>query len=144
MRSGCGEQAFRITYQRCIEHDFRTRSLQTPHIQGTSMRITTVLLLGCVLAGSTASTAALAASITRGKSLYETKCHACHDRSVHNRKARKAKSFEAIRKEVVRWDDALGGGWTKEDVDDVTVYLNETYYRFRCPESMCTQQQSLR
>jgi mono/diheme cytochrome c family protein len=107
------------------------------------MRLTTTLLLGCALAASTASTSALAASIARGKTLYETKCHACHDRSVHNRKARKAKSVQSIRREVVRWDDALGGGWTKEEVDDVTVYLNETYYRFRCPDSLCPQQQSM-
>lgn len=107
------------------------------------MRIASALLLACVLAASTASTSSFAASIARGKSLYETKCHACHDRSVHNRKARKAKSFDSIRREVARWDDALGGGWTKEDMDDVTVYLNETYYRFRCPETLCPQQQSM-
>lgn len=97
------------------------------------------LLLPIVVAFvSVSSTGAVHAdSLARGKSLYETKCHECHSRSVHHRESRKAKSYTAVRKEVERWEGALGGGWSKEDVDDVTLYLNETYYKHPCPKSTC-------
>jgi ribosomal protein L44E len=78
--------------------------------------------------------------VERGKSLYDTKCHACHDRSVHNRASRKARSYAAIRREVVRWEKSLGGGWSKDEVEDVTLYLNETHYKLPCPEAVCKQQ----
>lgn len=80
---------------------------------------------------------AYAESLARGKSLYDTKCHECHTRSVHNRASRKAKNFMGIRREVARWDGTLGGGWSKEEIDDVTLYLNETYYKYRCPQTIC-------
>lgn len=107
------------------------------------MHIAKPFLHGIVLAGLILSAPLHADSIARGKSLYETKCHACHDRSVHNRSARKAKTYGGIRKEVTRWDGALGGGWGKEDIDDVTRYLNETYYKFRCPETVCREQSTM-
>lgn len=97
------------------------------------------LLLPAVIALLAFATQSHAGSVARGKSLYDTKCHACHERSVHSRASRKAKSFAEIRREIVRWETTLGGGWSKDEVDDVTLYLNETYYKFPCPETLCKQ-----
>lgn len=73
----------------------------------------------------------------RGQRLYENACIACHGESVHDRKQRTAQSFEGIREYVRRWSRVVATQWTDEDVEDVTVYLNERYYRFTCPAGSC-------
>jgi mono/diheme cytochrome c family protein len=87
------------------------------------------------LAGLSGS--AVAADPGRGSMLYETRCNACHASSVHQRKARKAKSFDGLRAQVLRWSAEVGGSWSGDEIDDVTLYLNQRYYRFRCPQSVC-------
>jgi hypothetical protein len=74
----------------------------------------------------------------RGKALYEARCNDCHDRSVHTRNPRSAKSIAEIRAFVVRWDRELGGLWQADELDAVTRYLNERYYGFPCPTSLCS------
>ena len=79
-----------------------------------------------------------AADAERGRALYEARCDLCHRTSVHVREARKAMSFEGLRQQVVRWNAEIGGGtWSREEVDDVTLYLNSRYYFFNCPDSLC-------
>lgn len=84
-----------------------------------------------------APSAAAAADAARGRALYETRCGGCHDRSVHARTARSAKSFDEIRGYVVSWDRQIGGLWRDDEVDAVTRYLNERYYRYPCPPRVC-------
>ena len=96
------------------------------------------LVLG--LAGGYAAQAA--ADAERGKVLYETRCIACHTSSVHNRDARKAKSFAALRAQVLRWSAEIGGNWSADEVDDVTRYLNQRYYAYPCPVSVCKADQA--
>ncbi|MGB7543401.1 MAG: hypothetical protein WBM28_15485 [Burkholderiales bacterium] len=84
-----------------------------------------------------AAPAAHAADAERGRLLYEGRCNVCHDTGVHLRASRKAQTFEGIREQVVRWNNELGGAWRREDIDDVTRYLNSRYYFYRCPESLC-------
>lgn len=105
-------------------------------------------MLGAMIASlafgfSGLSGAAMAADAGRGGILYETRCNACHERSVHNRDARKAKSFDALRAQVLRWSAEAGGAWTAEETDDVTLYLNQRYYRFPCPQRLCRADQAL-
>ena len=76
--------------------------------------------------------------LARGRALYEVRCDQCHDRSVHQRASRKAKSFAQVRASVVRWDRQQGGAlWRDDEVDLVTRYLNDRYYKFPCPASLC-------
>jgi hypothetical protein len=84
-----------------------------------------------------AGTAARGADAQRGREFYEARCDLCHNTSVHARAARTATSFDDLRRQVARWDTELGAIWSPRDVDDVTVYLNNRYYRFPCPESVC-------
>ena len=96
------------------------------------------LALGlCVLTGAQA-----AGDVERGKTLYETRCIACHESSVHQPSARKAKSFEDVRKQVLRWSTEAGGTWSADEIDDVTVYLNERYYHYPCPQILCKAKQA--
>jgi mono/diheme cytochrome c family protein len=92
------------------------------------------------LAGLSAAQAA--ADAERGKILYETRCSACHEISVHKRSARKAKSFGGLRAQVLRWSAEAGGSWTGDEIGDVTLYLNQRYYRFPCPPSVCKANQA--
>jgi len=86
---------------------------------------------------------AMAADAERGGLLYETRCKACHEDSVHNRNSRKAVSFAALRAQVLRWSTEAGGVWTADEIDDVARYLNERYYHFPCPQITCKADQAL-
>jgi mono/diheme cytochrome c family protein len=99
-----------------------------------------IALLVLTLAGMSGAQAATGAE--RGKLLYETRCGACHAVSVHNRSARKAKSFDGLRAQVLRWSAEAGGSWSGDEIDDVAQYLNQRYYRFHCPQSVCKDNQA--
>jgi mono/diheme cytochrome c family protein len=86
---------------------------------------------------------AMAADAEHGGLLYQTRCKACHEDSVHNRNSRKAESYAALRAQVLRWSAEAGGVWTADEIDDVARYLNERYYRFPCPQVMCKANQAL-
>lgn len=83
-----------------------------------------------------------AADTSRGKALYESRCDKCHDVSVHSRNPRSARTFDHIRAFVARWDRELGAAWTNEEINDVARYLNEKYYKYPCPETICKGQQA--
>jgi hypothetical protein len=91
-----------------------------------------------MLAGLFGATPAVG-DLERGKLLYDTRCIGCHDKSVHNRPARKAQSIADIQAQVRRWDMQLGGGWRNAEVNDVTAYLNKLYYGYPCPAEICPE-----
>lgn len=95
--------------------------------------------LVAVAAGATlfAARGASGAEPDRGRALYESRCTACHAESVHARKKRVAADFDGVRRWVDRWNGTLRLGWGAAEIDDVTVYLNNTYYRFPCPPTIC-------
>jgi len=92
------------------------------------------LALACAMC---APASAPGADAGRGRALYEVRCDLCHGTGVHVRESRNATSFEGLRKQVERWNTNLGGGWSADEINDVTVYLNGRYYFFPCPESVC-------
>jgi hypothetical protein len=96
------------------------------------------ILLAATVAAASAHGFAQSPEIARGKALYEARCNDCHDRSVHKRDPRSARSVAEIRAFVVRWDRELGGLWQADELDAVTRYLNERYYGFPCPTSLCS------
>ena len=127
----CLDCASRVRYVRPIPVIRIAKATKARTIKAT-------LALGLMILFSSAS----AADVERGGNLYETRCQACHATSVHNRSARKAKSFDRIRAQVERWIGEVGGSWSADEIDDVTVYLNQRYYRFPCPPSMCKASQA--
>ena len=88
------------------------------------------------------SGARAAADAERGKTVYETRCNACHASSVHQRSARKAKSFGGLRAQVLHWSAEVGGNWSADEIDSVALYLNQRYYRFACPPDLCKANQA--
>lgn len=97
------------------------------------------LALACVMG---ALAPARGADAERGQVLYEARCTLCHSTSVHLRETRKATSFEGVRTQVARWNTELGGAWSADEINDVTVYLNNHYYFYPCPESVCRSEQA--
>jgi hypothetical protein len=79
----------------------------------------------------------LGANAERGGELYESRCGECHSESVHGREKRVATDFSEVRRWVSRWNENLKLRWGDEEIDDVTVYLNKTYYRYACPPQVC-------
>jgi len=69
------------------------------------------------------------ADLERGRLFYENHCRACHDSQVHIREVQTAKSLEAVRAQVARWQEVLKLQWSAEDVADVAEYLNATWYQ---------------
>jgi mono/diheme cytochrome c family protein len=102
--------------------------------------IAVAIALGLVLFFFTPAVGA--GDFDRGQLLYQARCVGCHDKSVHNRVVRKAVSVEAIRAQVKRWDGAMGGAWKDIEVDDVTTYLNELYYKYPCPPAICPEKKA--
>lgn len=66
--------------------------------------------------------------MSRGEMLYRNHCIECHNQQIHWREGRIAKDVEGLKYQVIRWQDAIGVKWSKEEINDVTGYLNRTYY----------------
>lgn len=73
---------------------------------------------------------ASAADPDRGRLLYENHCGSCHESGVHIREVQAAKSLEAVRVQVVRWQEAMNLLWSAEDVGDVVEFLNAAWYHY--------------
>jgi mono/diheme cytochrome c family protein len=70
---------------------------------------------------------------SRGELLYTTHCIACHDTQVHWREKKLVTDDKSLRREVNRWQDVAGLGWTGQDVEEVAQYLRALYYRHLTP-----------
>ena len=84
-----------------------------------------------------ASQGVSAADAERGQKLYQSRCDECHTESVHGREKRVAKDFDDVRRWVTRWSENVGARWGANEIDDVSSYLNDTYYHFPCPRDVC-------
>ena len=81
--------------------------------------------------------AAYAADPEHGKRLHDVACISCHGTELYRRDERVASSYDALREEVDRWQLSMKLKWRGEDIDDVTDYLNNTFYNFDCPVRSC-------
>lgn len=97
----------------------------------------TKLIAAAALVVAALSSSAMGADPARGRALYESRCDGCHSTGVHERASRKANDFPGIRLQVERWNSQLGGAWGRSEIDDVTVYLNDRFYQYPCPDSLC-------
>ena len=83
------------------------------------------LVAGLVLFHS----AAQAADLARGQALHDTFCVMCHEPNVYTREERLANTYLEIRQQVVRWQQNARLRWSGYDIDSVTEYLAEKYYK---------------
>jgi mono/diheme cytochrome c family protein len=92
------------------------------------MKMMTKTALPIVLGLLPLASLAAPADLDRGRLLYENHCRTCHESGVHIREVQAARSFPALRAQVVHWQDVLKLEWSPEDVGDVAGYLNATWY----------------
>ena len=67
---------------------------------------------------------------SRGELLYSTHCIACHTTEMHWRDKKAATDWASLMFQVRRWQDAAGLGWSDGDIQAVSGYLNESFYRY--------------
>lgn len=105
-----------------MQHSASNAGNILPVMARTKPVLTMLLFLLCAPAA--------AADPERGRLLYENHCGSCHESSVHIREVQAAKSLEAVRAQVVRWQEALSLQWSAVDVGDVAEYLNAAWYHY--------------
>ena len=71
-----------------------------------------------------------AADIENGADLHFEDCTGCHQEEVYTRDNRVVQNLKRLGQQVRFCKDTVGAQWFDEDVEDVTAYLNQTYYRF--------------
>jgi mono/diheme cytochrome c family protein len=115
--------------------------MQTTGITAVNLAVATIFL--CFLAGCVPPrqkpepAAAQTASIARGKLLHDTQCVACHDSAIYTRGDRLAKSYAEVREQVGAWQAKAGLSWTSADIDVVSRYVNDAFYKYECPTHSC-------
>lgn len=72
-----------------------------------------------------------AADIENGDDLHFENCTGCHQESIYTRDDRNVDSMERLGLQVRFCKDSLELAWFDEDVEDVTEFLNQEYYRFQ-------------
>ena len=73
---------------------------------------------------------ATAADTGHGKSLVQQNCTTCHGDQVYTRDNRRVTTLAGLQKQVRRCELSLQLKWFDEDINDVTAYLNESFYKF--------------
>ncbi len=65
-----------------------------------------------------------------GKTLHDENCVRCHNASIYTRPDREIKNYPLLRKRVAQCEVMAELMWFDEEVDAVTVYLNNAFYHF--------------
>ena len=87
------------------------------------------LFLG-VAATATVDAAPVGDSV-KGKKLHETYCVECHDSKVYTRPNRRVNSLEGLIGQVKTCSRLPKDLLSPAQVNDIIVYLNDTYYHFK-------------
>ncbi len=64
-----------------------------------------------------------------GQSLHDAHCMKCHGSEVYTRTDRRITTMDGLRQQVQRCDTNLGLTWFDEEIENVSQYLNATYYK---------------
>jgi mono/diheme cytochrome c family protein len=80
-------------------------------------------VLGC------ATPAGFAGDLERGQALHDTFCIMCHSPDLYGRSDRIANTYAEVLQQVTRWQNNARLRWTGYDIDSVTEYLAEKYYK---------------
>jgi cytochrome c2 len=78
-----------------------------------------------------ADTALLPGNAANGKALHATNCAGCHDTSVYTRKNRNVGSVEGLVGQVNGCNKQLNKNFSRDQVNDLVLHLNEAYYKFK-------------
>ncbi|GAA0402387.1 hypothetical protein GCM10009133_08910 [Cocleimonas flava] len=92
------------------------------------------LALSSLLLSSAFSVSAFADEEMSGKALHDENCLNCHrgnhDEKFYTRKDRRIKDFKGLGSMVRMCDANLGTSLFDEDMEEITEYLNDSFYKF--------------
>ena len=74
---------------------------------------------------------AAAVDLVKGKALHDSVCTTCHKSDYYTRKDSIIHSSAGLTKQVTNCQAGAGEEWTPAQIEDVTAYLNATYYKFK-------------
>jgi cytochrome c2 len=96
-----------------------------------------IATLGLLLPSLAFAQAMLLGDAKHGQKLHEAKCVACHVQQyggdgsgMYKRADRKVRSIEGLMARVAGCNRQVNAGFSTDDINDVVLYLNQTYYRF--------------
>jgi len=89
------------------------------------------LIIATTLITLTGLSAPASANDNPAKALHNENCVRCHDSKVYTRADRRVTSRDALTKQVRRCELMLGLKWFDENVESVSDYLNNDYYKFQ-------------
>lgn len=99
----------------------------------SALRVLNVAVLRVTLVGLVTVTACSNSDqedpVVRGERIHAV-CMPCHGTSLYVSPQREIKTLPALRQEVARWGDYYNPALSEQDIDDVTTYLNVTFYKF--------------
>lgn len=85
-----------------------------------------------------ASWSMLPGDATRGKTVHDAKCVACHTgkfggdgSAIYTRADRKVKTVEGLMKQIGLCNEMTKAGLTEAQENDLVKYLAEQYYKFK-------------
>lgn len=76
------------------------------------------------------NTSVQAVDIENGKALHDANCLRCHDETNYTRANRIVNSYEELRERISLCELSAEMAWFDEEINDVTAYLNNAFYRF--------------
>ena len=105
----------------------------------TTYKYTLLLLTGFLLLACTADNTPskstevtpLSEKLSEGKALVAQSCTKCHNSSVYTKKDRKIKTLNALTTRVAKCNANTGAGLDEEELADLTLFLNTSYYKFK-------------
>lgn len=89
-----------------------------------------IALVAIGVTNAHADTALLPGDADAGKKLHAAQCVACHDSKVYTRKDRRVKSVGGLIKQVEICNRQLKKELSRDQMNGLVAYLNETFYRF--------------
>lgn len=94
-------------------------------------------MTGGLLLQAAHADALLPGDSAKGKKLVESKCAACHAQmfggdssKIFTRQNRRVKSVEGLVGQVQACNEQLNANLSRDDINDIVIHLNETYYKF--------------
>lgn len=73
---------------------------------------------------------ALPGNAAAGKKLHDANCLSCHTDSVYQRKDRRVTDLAGLSGQITACGHQTNVTPSKEDINNLVKYLNETYYKF--------------
>ncbi len=83
-----------------------------------------------ITASAAQADALLLGDAARGKVLHSRHCTGCHDSALYTRADRSVRSVEGLTGRVRLCNTQLKTGLSKDELNDLVKYLNESFYRF--------------